>query len=116
MRMLTHERLDVYRLSVELLGEILLIIGSLPPGNHDVASQLRRAAMSIPLNIAEGAGKTGAQDKRRYYSIARGSALETGAIFDLLIAGRLKDREGLKRPRRYLERIAAMLGAMTTRV
>ena len=113
--MLTHERLDVYRLSLELLGEVLLIIRALPPGNHDVVSQLRRAAMSIPLNIAEGAGKTGAPDKRRYYSIARGSLLETAAIFDLLVAWELIDRSSLEKARLFIERIAAMLGALTTR-
>ena len=78
--MFCHEKLKVYQYSVQFLGAIVIVIRAIPAGNADVVSQLRRAAMSISLNIAEGAGKTGENDKRRFYSIARGSALECAAI------------------------------------
>ncbi|MEA2060653.1 MAG: four helix bundle protein, partial [Thermodesulfobacteriota bacterium] len=45
--------------------------------------QLKRAAWSIPLNIAEGCGKSSINDKRRFYSISRGSAMECAAIREL---------------------------------
>jgi four helix bundle protein len=47
-----------------------------------LADQLRRASLSIPLNIAEGSGKTTGPDQRRFYAIARGCALECAAIID----------------------------------
>jgi four helix bundle protein len=48
-----------------------------------LADQLSRATQSIPLNIAEGAGRTSDLEKRRFYSIARGSACECVAIVDV---------------------------------
>jgi len=46
--------------------------------------QLERASLGIVLNIAEGAGRRSAADKRRFYEMARGSATETAAITDVL--------------------------------
>ena len=81
--MFCHEKLEVYQKSVEFLKEVISVIRLLPNGNSDIVNQLRRAATSISLNIAGCAGKTGVADKKRYYSIARGSTLECAAIFDL---------------------------------
>ena len=102
----------MYQYSVQFLGAIVMVIRAIPSGNADVVSQLRRAAMSISLNIAERAGKTGENDKRRFYSIARGSALECAAIIDLLQAWQLISPELLVKPLQLLDQIAAMLAAL----
>jgi four helix bundle protein len=47
-----------------------------------MADQLKRASLSIPLNIAEGYGKRGSDDGARLHDIARGSAHECGALLD----------------------------------
>ena len=70
---------------------------------------MRRAATSISLNIAGCTGKTGVAEKKRYYSIARGSTLECTAIFDLLKAWNLVDQSVLKTPTSLLSSLAAML-------
>ena len=113
--MFCHEKLKVYQFSVQFLGAIVLIIRAIPSGNSDVISQLRRAAMSITLNIAEGAGKTRENDKRRFYSIARGSALECAAIIDLLKTWQLVPLELVSKPVELLEQIAAMLAVLSFR-
>lgn len=82
--MFGHEKFKAYQLSIEFLKVALTFSDSLPPGYSSIKDQLKRAAMSIPLNIAEGSGKTSFTDKKRFYSIARGSAMECAAICDVL--------------------------------
>ena len=99
--MFGFQRLDVYRSAVRFLALS-------PRGFGELTDQLRRAALSIPLNIAEGSGK-GGRDAARYYTIARGSALECAAVLDAAEALGLTATEDLVEPRELLERIVAML-------
>ena len=52
-----HEKLEVYQVSIELLTFIFQLIPKMPTGYGFVNEQLRRASLSIPLNIAEGNAK-----------------------------------------------------------
>ena len=79
-----HERLDVYRLALDFLVFANELTSKLPRGRAHFADQLGRAALSVLLNIAEGAGKTSPADKRRFYLTARGSATESAAMLDAL--------------------------------
>jgi len=92
-----HERLDVYRVALDLLVLADDTVEHLPRGRSHLADQLSRAATSIVLNIAEGAGKFSKPDKRRYYLTAIGSATESAAIFDVLL------RLHLTTPERHAE-------------
>ena len=56
------------------------------PAKLSVSDQLDRASTSIALNIAEGNGKYTRPDRCRYFEIARGSALESAACLDVLVA------------------------------
>lgn len=47
-------------------------------------SQFQRAILSIPLNLAEGSGKTSVKDQKKFYAIAFGSIRETQAILTLV--------------------------------
>ncbi len=51
-----------------------------------MASQIRRAALSNLLNIAEGASRKSGPEKKRYYEIARGSIIEIDAALDAAAA------------------------------
>ena len=82
--MLTHEKLDVYKCALRFTEAALQLSNKLPRGYSGASDQLRRASISIALNIAEGAGKQSPADKRRFYAIARGSALECAAILDIV--------------------------------
>jgi four helix bundle protein len=83
--MFTHEKFNAYQLAIESARIALEFIEMLPAGHSSLRDQLRRAAFSIPLNIAEGTGKTGRSDRKRYYDIARGSAMECAAIWDVIV-------------------------------
>ena len=78
--MFHFQTLDVYRCAVAFLpiGYALARLG-----DGEMASQLRRATLSINLNIAEGTGRFG-KDERRFLVMARGSALESAAILDAM--------------------------------
>lgn len=104
-----HEKLDVYQLAIEFVAKANDIIERLPRGRGYLADQLQRAALSIVLNIAEGAGKFSLADKAAFYTRARGSATESAAVLDVcrklnLIATTVTDENKI-----LLERIAQML-------
>lgn len=110
--MLSYEKLDVYRAAIEFLAVGTRIIASLPKGNAGLADQLRRAAMSIPLNIAESSGKPTLKDRRRFIAIARGSAMECGAILDVCRVLDLSDEQTIGHGKLLLVRIVSMLTKM----
>ena len=109
--MLGFQRLDVYRCAVRFLGLAAALAHRFPRGHAELVDQLRRASLSIPLNIAEGSGKTG-RDGGRYYAMARGSALECAAILDAMGALGLIDGADVSEERELLERIVSMLTKM----
>ena len=69
---LHHEDLDAYQAAIEFLALAAKLIDHFPRGYGSLADQLKRASLSIPLNIAEGYGKKGVADRARFYDIARG--------------------------------------------
>jgi four helix bundle protein len=105
--MLSFQRLDVYRCAIELLSFTATI--ELPRGLFHLADQLRRAALSVPLNVAEAAGRNSDADAARHYAIARGSAMECAAIMDSLHVLKILDGARHKHAIELLSRIVAML-------
>jgi four helix bundle protein len=106
--MFGFQRLDAYQAATKFLAEAIRLASKVPRGQGDLVDQLRRAALSTPLNIAEGSGKF-SRDARRYYTIARGSALECAAILDALVALGLFTDDDLEQGRSFLERLVSML-------
>ena len=103
-----HEKLDVYRAAIEYVGWVYRFCENLK-SHRNAKDQLLRASQAIPLNIAEGNGKGTDGDRRRFFEIARGSALECGAAQDVLeICGAMTSEENLK-AKALLDRIVAML-------
>ena len=83
--MFDHEKFEAYHLSITYWELALTLLDEIPAGNSMLKDQLRRAASSISLNIAEGSGRNKIGDRKRFYSIARGSAMECAAISDLIL-------------------------------
>ena len=80
-----HERLDVFRLSIDYVARSFEAVQPLEGLHRHARDQWLRAAQSIPLNIAGGNGKRSLKDRARFLDIARGSALECAAIQDVLV-------------------------------
>lgn len=82
--MFGHETLRAYPMAIEFVAMAMKMIEASPKGHYDLMDQFKRASISIALNIAEGSGKPTDKDKKRFYGIARGSAMECAAIMDVM--------------------------------
>jgi len=72
------EDLECYQLALQVLREAYRVANLLPPEErYNLADQLRRSALSVVLNIAEGYGRYHYLDSLRFYYVARGSLEET---------------------------------------
>lgn len=77
MKTYNFEQLQLWQLAHEFVLDVYSLSNSFPKEElFGITSQLKRAAISIPANIAEGYRKTGAKDKLRFYNVAYGSAGE----------------------------------------
>ena len=109
-----HEKLDVYRTAIDFVawaGELL--DGPLRDCRQSAVGQLDRASTSIPLSIAEGNGKRSHKDRCRYLDTARGSALESTACLDTLVARGLLDQGRVRGGKLLLKRVVEMLTKLT---
>ena len=113
MQRLSHENLHVYQSAIRFVAYCVDLLSRFPKGYADLVDQFRRAATSIPLNIAEGAGKIGRADSVRFFAIARGSALECGAILDVAMVMGLLEPGPVAPAKALLARVVAMLTKMT---
>jgi len=76
-RVASYRDLDVWQHAMEIVVDSYRLTTSFPAEERfGLTSQLRRAAVSIPSNIAEGHSRLGAGEFRRFVSIARGSVGE----------------------------------------
>jgi four helix bundle protein len=107
-----HEKLDVYRMAIEYVAWVVTVSSRLRGDNRHAKDQWLRASQSIPLNIAEGNGKTTEADRRRFFEIARGSALECAAIQDVVEVLGILDFAENHQHKQDLDRIAAMLSRL----
>jgi len=112
-----HEKLDVYRLSIELLAWAgALIDDGLRGTKLSAIKHLDEDSTSIALNIAEGNGKRSRPDRSRFLDIARGSALESAACLDVLIARRRLSPADVIPGKDMLVRIVSMLTKLIERL
>ena len=71
---LNHQKLEVYQSSRTFVFECYKLTRQLPADEKfGMISQIRRAALSVHLNIAEGASRKSEVERKRYYEISRGS-------------------------------------------
>ncbi len=111
MTQLSHESLTVYQRSIEFVSWATQFINENNVTGVTL-NQFKRAMISIPLNIAEGAGKHYGKDQAKYYDIARGSALECGACLDVLVAMKITTSSEVNGGKELLSEIVAMLTSL----
>jgi len=86
--MKTHRNLEVWNKSVELVTEIYKVTESFPKSElYGLTNQIRRSAVSIPSNIAEGAARASSKELLQFLSVALGSVAELET--QLIVSGNL---------------------------
>lgn len=112
---LDHEKLDAYHIAIEFVVLSDAIIEHIPRGRGYLSDQLQRAALSISLNIAEGAGEYAIDEKVRFYRMAKQSATECAGILDVCQKLQLLDEEKYVKGRELIVRIVSILTKMAQR-
>ena len=83
----SYRDLDVWQFAMNIAIEIYRVTRAFPPEEKfGLIAQLRRAAVAIPSNIAEGRNRLGAAEFRRFVSIARGSVAEVETQLAVAVA------------------------------
>jgi four helix bundle protein len=84
---LSHKKLDAWKYSILLIVEVRKIVLHFPDDEKYVlTSQIRRAALSISNNIAEGAARKTNAEKRRFFEISRSSLVEVDNCIEVALA------------------------------
>ena len=83
MEKYAFENLDIYQRAIDFVLTIRKLCNALK-SDYDILDQLKRASLSILLNLAEGSGRYHKRDKKNFYYIARGSLYECIPILTIL--------------------------------
>lgn len=106
-----HHQLDVWHDAISLVEAIYRFSARFPPDERfGLTAQLRRAAVSVPSNIAEGAARTSRKEYLHFLSIARGSVSEVET--QLIIAVRLGLAPADEALDDHVQRVFARLNAL----
>ena len=107
---LPHETLQVYDMAMKFhIGAMSLLPKR---GYSNLRDQLERASLSIVLNIAEGAGRKSGPDRRKFFTIAHGSLLESAALLEVIRHRGIAEATRCRNGRLYLIRLAGMLSRL----
>src|SRR5436190_967639 len=109
-----HEKLRVYQDAVRFIAFADSVLAEIP-AKLAARDQLDRASTSILLNLAEGNGKRSHPDRCRYLDIARGSALESAACLDVLVARKLLASEEVLVGKAILLAVVSLIAGLIAR-
>ncbi len=104
------EKLDVWRRSVAFADAIFTVADGLAERyQYALGEQLRRAALSVPINIAEGTGRERRKEQQSFFRVAKGSVYEVVSL--LVMAGKRGaiSRDAYRAHYREADEMASML-------
>jgi four helix bundle protein len=110
--MFDFQQLHVYQRALSFLSFSSRLSLSLPRSSFGLADHLRRAALSVQLNIAEGMGRPGGEERTNFLRIARGSAMECAAALEAVEAMGFAPGKELQAGRELLLEVVRMLTVM----
>lgn len=105
-----HRKLDVWRMSMDFVKEIYLVTEKFPSSElYGLTSQMRRAVVSIPSNLAEGAARKGSKEFKQFLNIAQGSISELDTQIELALLLGFIDKKNHSELMDKLTQISKML-------
>ena len=108
-RIASYRDLDIWQLAMKIVVGIYRVTRAFPAEEKfGVVAQLRRAAVAIPSNIAEGHSRLGAGEFRRFVSIARGSGAEVETQLAVAVALEFIRADEITSPLSQLDRLSKM--------
>ena len=113
----SYRELVVWKRSMELVREAYKLTQHLPKEEiYALSSQIRRAAVSIPSNIAEGNGRNTTKDYVRFLSVARGSKYELDTQLQICVDLQYLTLEQIDNAIRLSDEIGRMLNVLITKL
>lgn len=110
----SHQELIVWQKAMNLVVEVYTLTGEFPRDElYGITSQIRRAAVSIPSNIAEGRRRGTVKEYRRFLLVAYGSAAELETQLELSFRLRFVTRSQGKQASDLLSEVLRMLNTMS---
>ena len=114
MLSLNHKNLKVYQKSIELVSDIYALTQKFSVHEKfGLTSQLRRSAISIPSNIAEGSSRKTEKERKRFYEISRSSLVELDTQIGISISLGYLNKNQITKVEKLANEIFAMLSAMS---
>lgn len=110
MLKLNHKKLDVWQLSIKFVSNIYKITSNYPKEElFGLTTQTRRAAASIPSNIAEGPSRKSLIERKRFFEISRSSLVELDTHIEIANELKLFDNNILPELENDLNKLSAKL-------
>lgn len=116
MLQLSHKKLDVYIQSLILVKNIYALTKCFPDvEKFGLTNQIRRAAISVVSNIAEGASRKSEVEKKRFYEISRSSLVEIDTQIEVALLLDYLNKEAIVDVENSISRIFQMLSKMISK-
>jgi four helix bundle protein len=110
---LSHKSLKIYEATRKLAKEIYVVLMKLPvEEKFNMIEQMRRAALSVKLNLAGGSTRKSLNERRRLYEVARGSVVEINAVLETAVDLNYLKNDQLNSVANLLNKCFAMLSNM----
>lgn len=116
MLKLNHKNLDVWKSGVEFTKLIYSLTESFPKTEiFGISNQLRRASVSVVSNIAEGAARKSASERKRFFEISRSSLVEIDTQLEICIGLKYTNETELENIAKIINHLFAMLSILISK-